>query len=156
MSAAEITILSVIISFLSAIIGVTIGSIVSLRISKRQFAATVLSGNRQQWINTLRDTIAEFQSGVVLISIHKHGEGDKQEYLRKIERIGFLRAKVKLLINPLEEDHKKLVEIIDEQFGIALLKKSEAADRMGELHGSLTKVAQGILKREWNRVKEGK
>ncbi len=159
MSPVEITLLTALISFLSAIIGVAIGSFVSLRISKRQFAATVLSGNRQQWINTLRDTIAEFQSSTVQIFSDRFYRDDKpsaQEHLRKVERITFLRAKANLLINPVEEDHKKLVELINEALAIALLKKTEAADRMTELQWSLTTVAQGILKREWNRVKEGK
>jgi hypothetical protein len=159
MTAIEITLLTALISSLSAIVGVSIGSFVSLRISKRQFAVAVLSSNRQQWINTLRDTIAEFQAGVVGVSSDPFYKDDKeslQHHLEKIDRMTFLRAKATLLLNPNEEDHKKLIEMIDKVMTIALLKEAERADEMGKLQGSLTTIAQDILKREWNRVKAGK
>lgn len=159
MSTMEIALLTALISSFSALIGVSIGSIVSLRISKRQFSATVLSANRQEWINTLRDTIAEFQSSVVMVStdtFYKHDKPSAQDYLKKIERVSFLRAKTTLLINPSEDDHKKLVEIVDRAFTVGLSRKPDTPDEMGNLQKSLVTVAQAILKREWNRVKEGK
>jgi len=62
MSKEHIMMLAAAVSAGAAIIGVVIGSVGSYFISRQQIKATVLSGNRQQWINTLRDCIADFQA----------------------------------------------------------------------------------------------
>jgi hypothetical protein len=57
-----------VLSFISACTALAasiIGPIVTLRVARRQFNATVLSTNRQKWIETLRDMVAELMSLLV-------------------------------------------------------------------------------------------
>ena len=46
----------------SALFGAALGLLGSYRVAMIQFRANVISANRQAWINTLRDTLAEFHS----------------------------------------------------------------------------------------------
>lgn len=47
------------ISAATALVASILGSIVTIRVAKRQFNANVLSANRQKWIEMLRDIVAE-------------------------------------------------------------------------------------------------
>ena len=48
------------ISAITALVAVIIGPIISWYIAKRQIIASTVTISRQQWINTLRDAIADF------------------------------------------------------------------------------------------------
>lgn len=84
----------------------------------------------------------------------------------KAERLLFLEAKIKLLLNPNERDHKKLIELVT-KCRLALaddIKKLTPSDddspeksvseSQGELISVLVPLAQSVLKREWERVKK--
>ena len=51
-----------VISAVTALLAVLLSPLVSLWSAQRQSRVTVLSANRQAWINTLRDLIAEYIS----------------------------------------------------------------------------------------------
>ena len=46
----------------AALLGAALGFFGSYRVARIQFRGSVLSANRQAWINALRDTLAEFHS----------------------------------------------------------------------------------------------
>ena len=50
------------VSAATALVASIAGPIVTLTVAKRQFNANVLSANRQKWIETLRDGLAELIS----------------------------------------------------------------------------------------------
>ena len=149
MSPGETIILAAIIAAISAIMGVGIGSFVSYRIAKQQFKATVLSGNRQQWINTLRDCLAEFQSNVSLLGLEEHDSG------KLMRRASLQRFKITLFINPKEDDHKELLSLVGRLMRISFTGAQEEGVKPAQLQYALSSVAQSILKREWERVKRG-
>jgi len=65
------------ISASTALVASVIGPFVTLTVAKRQFNATVLSANRQKWIETLRDSLAELASLLVTALVVKSKWKDK-------------------------------------------------------------------------------
>ena len=60
-----------VISACTALVASIVGPIVTLSVARRQFNATVLSANRQRWIETLRDMLAELISLLVAALVVK-------------------------------------------------------------------------------------
>jgi len=153
---------------LTALVAVVVGPVVSLHIAKRQFrvsldiakqqfSASVLSVNRQEWINTLRDEIAELVTEISRFHYAKHllepGSMEGYEWLNEIGKRG---AKIQLLINPGEEDHRELVERITKLLLLAGKPKEEGMpSKLSDLSTEIISKSQEILKREWERVKLG-
>lgn len=164
MSKEFIPILVVAISAGSALFGVLIGSACSYFISRQQLRATVLSGNRQKWINTLRDCIAEFQTkakiAIVEADLAYHQQTSAAANVRNhdeaMKTMRLLANKIALLINPEEKDHAELLSNLNELESHCI--DGDPGDREKEriLQTSITTIGQTILKREWKRVKKGK
>lgn len=75
----------------------------------------------------------------------------------KVERLHYLESKVQLLINPNEEDHKRLVQLIDELQEVVLstdVEHLETFDEALKLNADLISHSQKVLKKEWDRVKQ--
>lgn len=146
------------ISAVTALVAVILSPFVSLFIARKQINTTVLSSNRQLWINTLRDQISELLSLFMLMNVgHKVKLIGREEFLQKLERSLLLEARIKLLINPKEEDHAELITLIrmaiEEIFRDT--KESDLA-QLRKVCESIISKSQTILKKEWERVKEGK
>ena len=71
-----------IISVVIALFAVIIGPFVTLYIARRQIKANVLSPNRQQWINTLRDEISNYLAIMARTASATAGRVGDQEYIR--------------------------------------------------------------------------
>lgn len=116
----------------------------------------MLSANRQAWINSLRDLIAECLSASGLIHMADWSNRSQSEFEAKMERLAFVISKIRLMLNPKEEDHQRLADLLS-----ALLKSlggRKAGDPKDAVAGSgavreLVPLSQAILKREWERVK---
>ncbi|WP_428945485.1 hypothetical protein ACQK5W_05335 [Pantoea sp. FN060301] len=145
-----------------------------LDIAAKNLNAQVLSGNRQQWINSLRDTSAEYLAAVHQLRksrtiarhcahISKKSNGDFFiEHRDAIEAmtsdariVDNLTFKIRLLINPSESEGARITELLK---GINDCTGSfqEKPDRIkitayGE---ELVLVMQKYLKQEWDRVKK--
>ncbi|MGB7748547.1 MAG: hypothetical protein WBN75_14815 [Verrucomicrobiia bacterium] len=150
--------LNIVVPGLTTIAGAAIGAWIAYLVGRQQFKATVISSNRQTWINTLRDTISEYQSCVSAMSIliankNIHEVIDSNEFRERVARVEFLRSKIRLLINPNEADHLKLVENIS--VPITGCQTDEDLKKMITAREELPIIAQKILKREWERVKKG-
>ena len=130
-------------------------SFVGLIISKEQ----KISEFRQAWINTLRDDIAKFLGQVdsvkKLILINKTSKEDEKKETSTAVILGSvemreIKSKIELLIDPAEENHLKLVQLLNKI--IVSLRKLESND---ENVNDLIKLSQSILKEEWKKVKDG-
>jgi len=84
-------------------------------ISEIKVKTEILSGNRQQWINTLRNEISEYLASLLSLQAEFVGGGTgSTDVIGKLYKDNRLhRARVHLLINPKEPDHVKLIELID-------------------------------------------
>ena len=153
------------ISACTALVASIAGPIVTLIVAKRQFNANVLSANRQKWIETLRDQVAEMVSLIVAAAVMRSnckeswnkGQAllaSSPAWMEKLERLVRVQWKTRLLLNPTESDHQALDQAID--CAVKRLQLESCTD--AETEADLTRItiqAQAILKREWVRVKHG-
>ena len=143
-----------------ALVGAALGVFYNVRLTAR-------SKNRQEWINSIRKHI-----GALIANCPPQGERD-QEHSRKCEI-----AALDLLINPSERVHRSLLAIVRYMYGI----HDHAPDRevlcelrlptppgqqvsdneqitqsnFEELKVKATRLANVLLKREWEQVKHVK
>ena len=153
------------VSACTALVASIVGPIVTLAVARRQFSANVLSANRQKWIETLRDMLAELISLMVAVLVVKEGWRGKWDkglgaiaadptLLSKLERIVLVQWKIRLLINPTETDHQELYQAIETAFARIQADESADSDMEADIQ-KITRLGQAILKREWERVKRG-
>ncbi len=141
----------------TALIATIVGPLISWNIAKRQIRATTISANRQVWIDTFRNLIAEWVS---IIDSSPKGDPYAKMYSDKAV---FTREKVKLLINPIEKDHNELLRLLGMVPVVtSMIQEEENGEKEDSLQYrradylyKITELTQKILKREWERVKEG-
>ena len=154
-----------VISACTALVASIAGPLVTLTVARRQFNATVLSANRQKWIETLRDMVAEIIALLVAGLVIKQNWKDKWDkgrgalhadpaLLEKLERIVLAQSKIRLLLNPTEADHQRLSRAIEAAFERLRSEQSVESESQADIE-TITALAQSILKREWQRVKRG-
>ncbi len=152
------------LSACTALIATIIGPLVALTVARRQFIATAISGNRHKWIETLRNELAELISLLAAALVVKskwksrweHGRGPLSDpaLLEKYEHIVLAQSKIQLLINPTDPEHRRLGDAIDAATGRLRSEEAPDAEIEGDIR-NIVKLGQGILKREWQRVKLG-
>jgi hypothetical protein len=104
---------------------------------------------RQAWINSLRDLLAELTAN----ALHYYVAGYEDRSDKEYHRLTFLKSKVELMLNPLEDDHQSFMGLISQM--IASIERTKGQpDEFPELHVEVMSVAKAVLKREWNVVKE--
>jgi hypothetical protein len=125
-------------------------------IAQQQIRAQIVSTNRQNWINTLRDTIAEMQSLAAVLALDSEDHFlEKEDRISHSQRIAFLHSKAALLINPAEPDHASLLEALGHLTYRAMNPGASVDHSFRKLQLEITSQAQPVLKREWERVKSG-
>lgn len=137
---------------------------------KKQAEAEILTQSRQEWINTLRDTVAEFIASTLKISdLHsfKHGTDPANNTLQESEAIKnnlewclrlheaksvacALRNKIHLLANPNEPAFVELLTLVDDFYA----KADEGGMGLHADTSEVIRLSQKILKVEWDRVKK--
>jgi hypothetical protein len=155
------------VSACTALVASIAGPLATLRVSRRQFDAAILSTGRQKWIDALRDLLADFMSQVAGLSVLKTqwvGQWDRGAGLFhsdpalvvKVERLVLVRWKIRLMLNLTEADHHELDRLIGA--AVERLRNEPPgnadADADADIE-TISRQAKGILKREWERVKRG-
>jgi hypothetical protein len=153
------------ISAATALVATVAGPIVALSVARRQFNASVLSANREKWIEALRDTLAELISlmaGAVVVKARWRDKWDKGRgalnaepaLLEKFERIVLAQVRIRLLTDPSKADDQRLYQAIEA--AVRRLQSEVALDAETEADIEIiVGLAQAILQREWQRVKLG-
>ncbi|ESU28726.1 hypothetical protein FLJC2902T_13190 [Flavobacterium limnosediminis JC2902] len=142
--------LNIVITILTSILIPIIIGFITYIIAKKQIINTGVTQFRQQWINSLRDTISVFISRAEYTSIQENQEKIKEAFREIVEA----EFKIELLLNPSEEDHNKLVEKMREiRDLIYFVPDNDTLDIHIE---ELLAITKKVLKREWNVVKSGK
>lgn len=142
-------------------LAVFVGPAIQLYIARRQIGATVRASNRQKWIDSLREHIAEFLTATVWLFATRHLTAGSDDSLlkweartEKRERLRHLEYLITLMLNPTEADHRSLIGLLDQLREHALarpevMNKSE----LNTLRDQTVSLAQKIFKSEWERVK---
>jgi hypothetical protein len=142
-----------ILSAATALFAVVLGPLVSLWAARRQSRVTVLSANRQAWINTLRDLLAECMAISGFIHIADWSERKQSEFDERMERFALVVSKIRLMLNPNEQDHQRLNEMLGELMKSMRSLKEKDTVKGAQLMRDFVPLSQTILKREWERVK---
>lgn len=121
----------------------------SRQIVQTDFNKTVLSGNRQAWINDLRNCMSKIISKLSSCSL------SKKISLEEAEEIYYLITKVELMLNPEKDVEfiKNLNELHLTMYEITLGHKEYGA--LSPFEEKVKKSTQKTLKTEWERVKKG-
>lgn len=155
------------LSVLVALAAVVIGPCISLKVAKRQAETSreiatlqartgVLSKNRQDWINSLRNEIAGFLSSVTAINLElsKDPPVFSSEFYKHATQMRLHYAKTQLHINPKESEHKDLVDKMHAVMDCCLtFDTQQKSGELNKLSNELVEISQRILKSEWIRVK---
>jgi hypothetical protein len=153
------------ITALTALVASILGPLVTLSVARRQFRANVLSTNRQKWIDTLRDRLADLLSVMNAAQVIKRasagdwrgGAGpvrDNPAFAEKLEKTFMAIAQVELLTKALDPEHQALNDAIRGALGYLqddALPGSDLSDRLVEI----TRLGRSIIRAEWARVKRG-
>ena len=154
-----------VVSATTALVASVTGPLVTFYVGRSQVRAAVLSANRQRWIDGFRELIAEFCSQVaVAVQVHEKLIKDgkfhlptEPEILKQFERLVFTATKIRLMINPLENDHRELLAAIEGL--LTTLRTASPSDDVqpgAEATGrQIIGMSQMILRREWLRVQRG-
>ena len=158
---------SVTVSFISActaLVASILGPLVTIYVARSQIAANVLSVNRQKWIEHFRDLVASLVAQLAAAAgllegvdeAARRSFGHDRELLARVENLVLTVTKIRLMLNPLEQDHQNLFATM--HAAVAVLRVPRPIDELEpEVEAyveSIVTQTQAILKREWIRVKQ--
>ena len=142
-----------------------VGACTTLLVARQRFSADVLSANRQRWIDTFRDRLAELLSVMSVAQVIKRGAAgewrggagparDNPALVDKLEKTFLAIAQVQLLTKPTEPAHQTLNDTISA--AVAFLQEEEAHEtHLSACFGDIITLGRGIIRDEWERVKRG-
>ena len=114
---------------ISAFFGVLVGASVSMYVARLQFRANVKSKFRQDWIQQLRDNVAEYQSiaGRLHLMIYSPGQAETRKELRDIiQRMIFYTNRAALMLDLTDSLHSQLHSLMIQVNGELEKSKVEA------------------------------
>ena len=154
------------ISACTALVASILAPTVALRAAKTQFNASVISANRQRWIEAFRDLVASFLSQLYAASLVRGkivGVGlnvisADPAMLSRIEQMVLTTSKIRLMINTNESDHHKLYNIMSGALDLIRFTPAEQDidEQVQSTMDEIAEICQALLKREWVRVKKGR
>jgi hypothetical protein len=153
------------ISAMTALVASIVSPFVTISTAKRQINASVISANRTRWLENLREQLAclvsEFTAAKILLveetdcklSVRR----ERKSLVDRIERLYLTIARVRLMLNTLEDDHVQLFAMISQALHeIRYNENGAELERvMDETIERILMQSQAVLKREWERVKSG-
>ena len=162
---AEVGTIIGLVSAATALVASVSGPLVALHVGRTQVRAAVLSTNRQRWIDGFRELIAEFCSQIaaaiqVRANLVRDGKihlSAEPESLHQFERLVLTFAKVRLMTDPADQQHRELVRVIEGLLA-TLRTAPPAADIQPDAEAAgrrLIEISHVILRQEWQRVQRG-
>jgi hypothetical protein len=148
----------------TALVASIMSPLVTLAVARRQFRANVISTNRQKWIDTFRDRVAELLSlmnAAQLIKRHtadawRGGMGPAASLgvTDKFEKAFMALAEVRLLTNASDPEHQRLNAALADALG-HLQHDELRDDELAAAVGDVITLGRTIIRQEWGRVKRG-
>ncbi|MBE7186082.1 MAG: hypothetical protein INR68_16920 [Methylobacterium mesophilicum] len=141
------------------------GPLVTLYVARAQIRAAVRSANRQRWIEEFRDTVAKFCGQIAVAtqlreSIVAKGHVSipvESKALQQFEQLIYTGAKLRMMVNPLDGEHRTLLAAIDDL--LALFREDAVQDdfqnKARERAMGITQMSLGIIRHEWLHVQNG-
>jgi hypothetical protein len=151
------------ISAITALVASIAGPLTTLHIGRAQIRASVLSANRQRWIENFREGISLFCSQVAGFvhtreSVVREGRfhvSNDPETVRRFEALILTFTRIRLLTDPVDEEQQKMLVVMQ-----AFLKRVQHTPITEDIQeeaeataGRIIEMSLGVLRREWLRVK---
>lgn len=123
--------------------------------SERSLRATVRSSNRVAWIEQLRDELAAvIAAGSVLLADSGTLMLGPEGFMRASQELRAAHTKTRLLLNPDEPTHARLLRAVDAIVGVYVNRQDPTVQaRHGETEREFEDAARSLLKSEWERAK---
>jgi hypothetical protein len=148
----------------SALISGIAGPLVSINAARWQVKATVISNNRERWIEALRDAVAEYIALVASVAMIERGRtnGDIGEIMRADEdsrrtgeRMILVKSRIQLMTNPNDSSHGELCQSIEAVHAALMANEPLSLQQWSIQLETITRAGRAVLKAEWVRVKRG-
>lgn len=133
--------------FLTFAVGLA-GLIIGVKNSKKTIFINSVTASRTKWIDTIRNSIAEFCGLTHHCCLTPLTDAEKTQVIEKIDRLRFL---IKLQLNRNDDFDKKIIQKIDI---IPTLTDSKKINELEREINELIELTQDLLKLEWEGVKE--
>lgn len=146
-----------VVASLTALLAVVFSPLVTLAVARRQLRGSVVSNNRQAWINELRKSVSEY-AGVMNLANQLRAMGDARpaRMYELMHRAMELESHIMLMLNPTEPAHHNISELTTKARVAVFGAQPFDPLIWNDLWGQLLKSMQPLLKEEWERVKRGK
>ena len=146
----------------SALVSAAAGPLASVVVASRQARVSLISGNRERWIEALRDSIADYVAIALSAATLQEATQeapvaavrDDPQLWHVVEAVARARTRVLLMLNPSEAGHLELSAAIDRSYRI-LAHGGAGLERIAPVLDALTDAGRSVLKAEWSRVKRG-
>jgi ATP phosphoribosyltransferase regulatory subunit HisZ len=146
----------------TALVSAAAGPLVSIAVSSRQVRAALVSTNRERWLETLRDSLAEYvalalSAAMLQEPLHRlpvDALRQNPEVARMVERVAQARSRILLMVNPAKAAHVALCDPIEQAYQL-LLHGQGSIERMTVCVDAIIASGRAVLKSEWARVKRG-
>lgn len=147
----------------TALTSAIFGPLVSYIVARRQIRASVISNNRERWIEALRDSVAEYVALLLSASMVKQNIGqdplkavsEDHALLGIVERGVLVKNKIMLMANPSDHKYTVLCELIDATYQSLVSDDAQAPAKVRLDAEAITRAGRDVLKAEWARVKRG-
>jgi hypothetical protein len=145
-----------VITALTAFLAVVFSPLVTLAVARRQLRGSVVSTNRQAWINELRKTVSEY-AGVMNLANQRRAEDDvlPEQAYQLLHRSLELESHILLMLNPKEWAHQRISDVTTKARVAVFGPQEFDPEVWNDLWGELLVSMQPLLKAEWERVKRG-
>jgi hypothetical protein len=152
-----------IVSAVTAMVSAIVGPLVSLVVSKRQIRASVISNNRERWVEALRDSVAEYVALVLTASIVRQAleqdpvkaVSEDRDLRQIVERIVLIKNKILLMINPSDKRYSELCHLVETIHQSLTSADPRALASTRSDTEAITQAGREVLMAEWARVKRG-
>jgi hypothetical protein len=126
-------------------------------ITSTQYKATIASRNRQEWMNSLRDTLAEYLSSVSLIvPLNPYLPTQELEKRRNyIDGMALAKAKIELLTNNEKPEHKVLLDEVEGMLNVIINNENKFTyiEEIKKARSNVIQAAGVIFKMQWEKIK---
>jgi len=144
---------SELISIAGTLLGAIVGGVMAYWVNKKRFQATVVAESREKWISDLRDTIAEFLTLTGELGARNELGFMNSDMVPQMSRATFLKTKIELMINPEEEQHRRIIDLTEEILEASQDSSGNQLEEMARPYKELSSLSQETLKKEWESVK---
>jgi hypothetical protein len=146
----------------TALVSAAAGPLASVVVASRQARVSLISANRERWLEALRDSIADYVAIALSAAALQEARQeapvaavrDDPELWHVVEGVARARTRALLMLNPVEPGHLELTAAIDRSYRI-LVHGAARVEAIAPILDALTDAGRSVLKAEWSRVKRG-